>query len=528
MINWIFRHAHVHVIRKTFASASNSSVAQFARLQSYGSQPLGTRLAPSQAKMSPIYPFQNLCPLSPRIVVAAAGSQLYGIDFDEQKICWRYPPLQNEPLQMDGSTSTVMADGTATSELASADEPACKRRKLDLASTEGTSEQETGVTSQQPDLSRRSSQESISITTDPRKKGERRKPKPMPSLNQMAANVTHMLTANGGDVLVVITAEDKAISTYDVGVNEQEGQYEELKLKSKRTMPKRIQAVSLTSRQGREYLIVGDKFGDVWEVPVLVDPNWVPQDIKQHEESRNDQDGGDGGAVSKGAYEPSATELTVHTKGNLMALEQQRKLKEKKAKERAKHGLDQVQAKQDDGPSGKGPGVDFEARLVLGHVSLLTDVTVASVSHKSENGKRTIRRYILSGDRDEHVRASRYPQSHVIEGYCLGMTDFVSCVRILPGNSQWAVVGTGEPALRVFDWTTGACLATEKFDVVELRARVSTQEGADSGKNSDETVFKTAFKALEEREGKVAVSRIWPVPVLSDDQSGVVLVALEG
>ncbi len=86
-----------------------------------------------------------------------------------------------------------------------------------------------------------------------------------------------------------------------------------------------------------------------------------------------------------------------------------------------------------------------EHTLLLGHVSMLTSVIPAS--HGS-------RQYIITADRDEHIRVSRgIPHTHVIESYCLGHKDFVkSCafrhrgVRCLSqaGEMVICVFGTGE------------------------------------------------------------------------------------
>jgi tRNA (guanine-N(7)-)-methyltransferase subunit TRM82 len=47
--------------------------------------------------------------------------------------------------------------------------------------------------------------------------------------------------------------------------------------------------------------------------------------------------------------------------------------------------------------------------LILGHTSLLT-AFVLSPDEK----------HIITADRDEHIRASWFPQGHTIESFCLG------------------------------------------------------------------------------------------------------------
>lgn len=224
-------------------------------------------------------------------------------------------------------------------------------------------------------------------------------------------------------------------------------------------------------------ILVGDKFGDVYSLPLHPLADWVPRKSEQ-----------------PATWTPSATELTVHTKGNLQALRQQR--------ERRIHN-----------PKKEGP--DFEHKLLLGHVSLLTDVVIAEI----QDGPRR-KQYILTSDRDEHIRVSRgVSQAHIIEGYCLGHRDFVSCLSILPWNSKLLIAGSGEPSLKVFDWQTGRLL--------------------DDGFFQGDVQLDVTMALAHNQEGRainrLVVSGIWAIPHdATQNSSGasqpphLLLVALEG
>ncbi|GAA5926701.1 Trm82p [Sporobolomyces koalae] len=61
---------------------------------------------------------------------------------------------------------------------------------------------------------------------------------------------------------------------------------------------------------------------------------------------------------------------------------------------------------------------------VLGHVSMLNALALIP----GTDGKQ----YIATGDRDEHVRVSRFPHGHIIEGFLWGSKQFVSSLLYLP------------------------------------------------------------------------------------------------
>ncbi|ODV89865.1 hypothetical protein CANCADRAFT_96682 [Tortispora caseinolytica NRRL Y-17796] len=77
---------------------------------------------------------------------------------------------------------------------------------------------------------------------------------------------------------------------------------------------------------------------------------------------------------------------------------------------------------------------------ILGHVSMVLSLLVI------EHGNI---KYILSGDRDEHIRVSRYPDAYNIESYCLGSRDFVSALALTSDGN--IVSGGGESLLRVWN-----------------------------------------------------------------------------
>ena len=136
-------------------------------------------------------------------------------------------------------------------------------------------------------------------------------------------------------------------------------------------------------------------------------------------------------------FVPEADRSTVHSKKNRLALENQ--LRSAKS--------DQPQSRKD----------VPQYTPILGHVAMLTSIVTA---HDKEG-----RPYIITGDRDEHIRVSRgMPQAHVIETYCLGHKQFVSRLCVPPSKPDMLISGGGDDELFVWDWKTGRLLST--FDLL--------------------------------------------------------------
>ncbi|ATY59393.1 Quino amine dehydrogenase [Cordyceps militaris] len=316
---------------------------------------------------------------------------------------WKHPDLETylaadlkasvaaESLPEDADDS-VMAD--------EAGQPPAKRQKV----TEG----------EQPD------NEDEDKTGTKRKK-RRAKGQGKPKLTPVPDRpvIIQLTTTGDGSHLVAVSGHDKAVWVFTHDGN---GQLSQL---SKRVMPKRPSSITVSPDS---QIIVADKFGDVYAIPLLksTEPYVPPQNATSSSSGS-----------SKPFSKPAATVLTVHSKGNRAALAaQQRQLAN------PINPADHVRAE----------GPDFEHTLLLGHVSMLTTLLLG------EDVQR--RRYVLTGDRDEHIRVSRYiPQAHVIHGYCLGHREFVGAMVIPAGRGAVLVSGGGDEDLFVWDWIHGKLLS---------------------------------------------------------------------
>ncbi|KAL2834058.1 hypothetical protein BJY01DRAFT_224607 [Aspergillus pseudoustus] len=236
------------------------------------------------------------------------------------------------------------------------------------------------------------------------------------------SHIPILSSTSDGEYVVALTGEDKSIRVFQI---EEDGSFLEL---SARPMPKRPCSITFMDKND---ILLGDKFGDVYSMPLI--PSAEPRVPK---------------ASGQQKKQIAATNLTVHTRRNLKSLEMQKEQAAKKA-EKAQ------QAEQAQEPT---DGPAFEHQLLLGHVSLLTDVAFVSLPSPDSSSARK-RGYILSADRDEHIRVSRGPpQAHVTENYCLGHTSFISSLCIPEWAPEILISGGGDPYLLVWSWTAGQIL----------------------------------------------------------------------
>ncbi|KAK1730710.1 hypothetical protein CaCOL14_002808 [Colletotrichum acutatum] len=235
--------------------------------------------------------------------------------------------------------------------------------------------------------------------------------------------ITIMTTTSNGSHLLAISGHDKSLWVFE---HDGRGNLKEL---SQRQMPKRPCSVLICP--DNETVLSADKFGDVYSLPLIPSEASQSTDAAAQPEAASET----APAAAK-PFTPEANSFTVHSKSNLRALQSQLREQQKSKRDVTKEQ-----------PT-------FEHTLQIGHVSMLTALTLASKGH---------RRYIITADRDEHIRVSRFmPHAHVIEGFCLGHANFISALT-LPIQDV-LVSGGGDSELFAWDWENGRVLS--KFDIL--------------------------------------------------------------
>ena len=258
-------------------------------------------------------------------------------------------------------------------------------------------------------------------------------------------------------------------------------------------MPKRPCSITFTTDDSK--ILCADKFGDVYALPLILSPSGGTILSAQRSVFTSPHEAG-----HPRPFIPSATALTVHTKRNLESLKNQQNVAKKK-------------------PEKNRP--EFECQLLLGHVSLLTDVVYVTIPAKNQTFAPS-RSYLITSDRDEHIRISRgLPQAHIIESYCLEHNDFISKLCIPSWNSEILVSGGGDDYFLVWDW-----LNSRSKQRVELKALIVA---------SDQRISATVggveqYNIASTKSEPIAITGIWEIQNLwlrTSDVAGHIIVACE-
>jgi tRNA (guanine-N(7)-)-methyltransferase subunit TRM82 len=246
-------------------------------------------------------------------------------------------------------------------------------------------------------------------------------------------------------------------------------------------MPKRPCALSISPDDAD--IISGDKFGDVYSLPLLPTQ-------EQDDAARSKAD-----APTSSTFTPTATEQTVHSMANRKALEAQKK--------QATEGS----------ASKKKDALAFAHEILLGHVSMLTDVLVAQI--ENDEGEEKPKTYILTADRDEHIRVSRGPpQAFVIEGFCLGHQEFIN--KLCLAEPTLLVSGGGDHELYVWHWLDFELV--KKVDLLQAVTRelrnLKPKPVADDTEMAERVIPSDEADDMEETmvDIKLAVTGLWTCP----------------
>lgn len=365
------------------------------------------------------------------VLFAARGGNLHSFKLTDGShiSSWKYPLEKKSGVLRpeDRLVISVSEESTPNPSQDGYDGPPAKRVKLDAATSgAGENGKQAGVPSAGGDT--KNKQGNQSKDTPNGKRGKVANPRPGPRSQPSERPMVIILTATADGKHIVAVTQCKSIWVF-----EHDG-LGNLKQLSRRTMPKR--PCSLVITPDSQTILSADKFGDVYSVPLIPsqDPPAVPREDSPAAASPSPA------PPEEKPFKSQANELTVHTKRNRQAL-----LDQQISAKSAKHG----------GGAQKAEVPAFERTLLLGHVSLLTAVALGHDAQK--------RPYIITADRDEHIRVSRgtAEQAHVTEAFCMGHSEFVNRLCIpdgAEGLGHLLVSGGGDTDLFVWSWAEGKLL----------------------------------------------------------------------
>ncbi|KAI2467725.1 hypothetical protein F4781DRAFT_299879 [Annulohypoxylon bovei var. microspora] len=365
-------------------------------------------------------PYQCLSQLGQSsILCAAKGTSIHTFDLNAGSSVissWTHPLTKkvedSEPRESEKGTTQK---GQDPDEQESGQRPS-KKRKLN--------------SDEKPEVEGENSQADAGIV-DPAASGDGKKKKKQKQKSESRAQqpelpFVNLLTATeDGSHVVAVTGQDKTIWVFE---HDGKGTLKEL---SQRVMPKRPSSIAITTTTDGPTILSADKFGDVYSLPLI--PTTTSEAAETPTLTPTPTSTPTPSSAPAAPSKPSANRLTVHSKRNLRALEDQERIL----------ASGQEIRKERNAPS-------FARDLVLGHVSMLT----ALVSASSDG-----RPYVVTADRDEHIRVSRgVPQAHVVETYCLGHESFVAALCVPASRPAALVSGGGDGDLFVWAWQAGRLL----------------------------------------------------------------------
>ncbi|KAL2064822.1 hypothetical protein VTL71DRAFT_3962 [Oculimacula yallundae] len=417
--------------------------------------------------MSTQMPYQCMVTCG-NVLVAARGSSIDSFNLEKGLFLstWTCPISQENKNGKVPSTEIEIKEDTPNA----------------VTPSEGGGPEDNGPPAKKRKLSSENVEAKIEETPTPKTNQRQQQPKKQKQNNRsdavasglQAPAVIALASTKDGRHVIAVTGEDKSIRVFE---SIEDGGSHKLVHISERAMPKRPCSVTISADDTT--IISADKFGDVYSLPLLFTPTTSSQLTPSTPQTPEPT------AAAK-PFIPAANELTIHSQRNRKALENQKR--------------------QTNRPTEKIEPT-FEHKLLLGHVSMLTDVALVAVEGRN---------YIVTADRDEHIRVSRgVPQAHIIEGFCLGHTEFITRLCFPSERTGVLISGGGEDELFVWEWLAGKIhsKANLKTYVDELRSKLAAFSGNDTPVEGS----------------KIAVSGIYSTrAVVGSETQDVIIVTCEG
>ncbi|KAF6841236.1 WD40 repeat domain-containing protein [Colletotrichum plurivorum] len=392
-------------------------------------------------------PYNFIQPVG-KVVFATRGGKIHSFSLEDGSYLstWKHPDVE-KVAAVSAANAAVKAElevssGVATpaSPAGADDGPPAKRQRLENGREDEQAKDADAMVIDEPQ--KQAEQQNEKKGKKDRKKGNKERGGPQGSNRGGAFArvpdypiITLMTATSNGSHLLAVSGHDKILWVFE---HDGKGNLNQL---SQRQMPKRPCSVLVCPDD--QTILSGDKFGDVFSLPLI--PSEKPVAGPAAEPVAEAPAAATEPSEPAKPYAPEASNFTVHSKANLRALQNQQREAKKAKRDTPK-----------DEPA-------FEHTLLAGHVSMLTALTLAV---------KGSRRYIVTADRDEHIRLSRYmPHTHIIEGFCLGHSNFVSALA-LP-TEDVLVSGGGDNELFVWDWEAGKVLS--KFHLLEQVQQVDKE-----------------------------------------------------
>ncbi|KAI5799148.1 hypothetical protein DFH27DRAFT_601430 [Peziza echinospora] len=404
-----------------------------------------------------LHPIQILHPTAGGLLIAGIGGLLRVLDEKTGDVVAEWDVAASPAVNTITTTNNTTTTATKKRKVDEDVGVDVKKLKVDDTTKDGSSDAATGNVNT-------GTTTTTTTTTTSAKSGKKDKRPPgwKAPLNTTNNCVTHVASTRCGKGrwVVVATNEDKSVRVFEV-VREDGGKVG-LRLESVRQMPKRLCALRVVEEEeedgvedggegegeGRKTNVVcADKFGDVYLIPLryIAEEGANADAVEKVKEKEAEAE-----AKPKPStpLEPTPIPTPKIAGGGIITTERNKKAAIKAQNAAMRDSLAKLESKE----------LPFPNKLLLGHVSLLIDVipaTITTINSETNQNKKKKRRYVISADKDEHIRVSRYPDGHVIEGFCLGHTMYVSRLFIPSWDERTLVSGGGDGFLLRWDWVAG-------------------------------------------------------------------------